>query len=265
MISSLYSGVSGMQQFQGQLDVIGNNIANSNTLGYKSARADFEDTFSQTLRAPGSGAPGIQVGSGVGTSSVQTSFSQGTLNQTSYSTDMAVSGNGFFVARDATSGTELYTRSGNFHVDSAGFLATNGGLRVQGFNDSTLSTRGDIKVNNSDFKVSDNGVITDASGSVLGQFLLQTFSSPQALHKEGGNFYSAPLDAGALGGGGAAGAQAARTNGLGRIQQNSLESSNVDLTGEFANLITSQRGFQANAKVITTSDEMLQEVIGLKR
>src|SRR3954469_16549393 len=121
MIQSLSAGVSGIQQFQEKLDVIGNNIANSNTLGFKSGRADFEDTFSQSLSG---GTSSIQIGSGVATGAVQSLFSQGTITQTGSPTDVAIDGDGFFTVRDPVSDKTFATRAGNFNRDSQGYLVT---------------------------------------------------------------------------------------------------------------------------------------------
>ena len=121
MVNSLSSGVSGIQQFQNQLDVIGNNIANSDTFGFKSGRADFEDSFSQNLQATG-GPSSIQIGSGVSTGAVRANFEQGTLNATGIASDLAIKGDGYFVVKDAVSGNTFVTRSGNFEVDPNGYL-----------------------------------------------------------------------------------------------------------------------------------------------
>ena len=288
MLRSLNSGVSGLNQFQGELDVIGNNIANSNTIGYKAARADFADSFSETLQAAsnstGSGrtTPSLQIGSGVTTATVKTLFGQGATSGTGVLTDLSVSGQGFFMVKDAASGEQFATRAGDFRLDNNGYLVTNDGLRVQGFNDSTLGARGDLQVDGtgrpltssatatvSGFNVDSEGKInvrlSDGTGFVRGQVLLQNFRDPQALLKQGGNLYSNLGPAGPLGGSATPLSAAPGTNGLGRIQSGALELSNVDLANEFANLITTQRGFQASAKIITTSDEILQEIVNLKR
>jgi flagellar hook protein FlgE len=283
MLRSLNSGVSGLQQFQGQLDVIGNNIANSNTIGFKSARTDFEDAFSQTLQVSspgssgGSGVSGMQIGSGVTTGAIRNQFTQGALTTTGVQTDLSVSGEGYFVVRDPVSGEEFATRAGDFKLDASGYLTTNGGLRVQGFNDNGLATRGDIQIDADgqvdalgnalsvdNFSIDTEGKInvtlSDGSSYLRGQVLLQTFKDPQALLKQGDNLFSGLGAAGAL-----TQTEAAGTNGLGSIQAGRLELSNVDLANEFANLITAQRGFQASARIITTSDEVLQELVNLKR
>jgi flagellar hook protein FlgE len=272
MVRSLNSGVSGIQQFQTKLDVIGNNIANSNTLGFKSGRADFEDTFSQTLTG---GSTPIQVGSGVATGSVRQLFQQGTLTRTNVPTDLAIDGDGFFVVRDPVADKLFVTRAGAFDKDAQGFLVTSEGYRVQGYSDSTLTIPGDIMINDTGKPDGDPGVyksfnfdseghlnvlLTSDTKFVRGQILLQRFQNPNALVKEGNNLFSGMDSAGAL-------AQPAgpKTNGLGEIASGHLETSNVDVANEFTNLITTQRGFQASARIITTTDEMLQEVVNLKR
>jgi len=285
MLRSLDSAVSGLQQFQNELDVIGNNIANANTVGFKSARIDFEDTFSQTLQvasANSSGSGGgsvanMQIGSGVTTGAITNSFAQGALTNTNVQTDLAVNGDGFFEVRDPSTGELYATRAGDFKVDANGYLVTNGGYRVQGFNDAGLAAQGDLKIDATgspststpaptltDFNFGGDGKInvtlSDGTTFVRGQVLLQNFRNPQALLKSGSNLYSGLTAAGPL-----AQAAAPSTAGLGELKSSSLEQSNVDLTTEFANLITAQRAFQANARVVTTSDEVLQELVGLKR
>ena len=271
MLRSLNTAVSGLQEFQQDIDIIGNNIANVNTTGYKDARAHFEDTFSQVL------GPGVQIGTGVLTAAVSSNFTQGTVNTTGIGTDLAVSGAGFFMARNTVENAQFLTRAGDFHVDANGYLVTNGGLRVQGYSDSGLSSLGDVQIDASgapataaagatlsSFSIDQVGKInvtlSDGTQYVRGQVLLQNVRNPSALVKEGENLYSAGSDAGLL-----AQPAPAQSNGLGKIQAGALEMSNVDLTSEMAGLITAQRAFQANARIITTSDEVLQEVVNLKR
>lgn len=282
MLRSLNTGTSGLAQFQEKLDVIGNNIANSNTTGFKSARTDFADTFSQTLQAGGAGVPSMQIGTGVKTAAIKNQFTQGNLTRTGVSTDLAVSGDGFFVVKHPSDGGEFATRAGEFRLDSDGYLITNTGLRVQGFSDSGLSTRGDVQIDatgapatsdpnatmtsfNIDVEGKVNVLLSDGSSFVRSQVLLQRFQDPQSLLKAGDNLYTNMGAAGPLGGSSSPQPEAPRTNGLGMIQAGGLEMSNVDLAQEFADLITTQRGFQANARIITTSDEILQELVNLKR
>lgn len=288
MLTSLSSGVSGMQAFQEEMDVISNNIANVNTPGFKSARVDFADAFSQTLRGSSaatgtsSDVPAIQLGSGVTISGISSNFDSGAIASTGYQTDLAINGDGFFVVRDPATGTQYATRAGDFRLDSNGYLTTNDGLRVQGYSDGTLSTLGDIKIdgtgrpatsdpnaNITSYSISPAGLVnvrlSDNSEFIRGQVLLQNFNDPQALMKEGMNRYSGLGAAGPLGGASSPTPAAPQTNGLGTIRTSALEGSNVDLANEFANMITTQRAFQANARIITTSDEILQELVNLKR
>lgn len=278
-----------MQQFQSRMDVIGNNIANVNTTGYKSARMDFADAFSQTYRGAGAGSgttsntDPIQVGTGVISTSIKSQFTQGAITRTGPQTDLAVSGDGFFVVEDPISGAQFATRAGDFRLDQSYRLVTNNGFRVQGFTDSGLSTEGDIVVDGtgrpstsdplatvSSYAIGRDGIVTvrlsDGTEFSRGQILMQRFSDPNALTKQGNNLYSSMSAAGPLTSGTAAsGASAPGTNGLGIIESGALELSNVDLAKEFADMIVTQRSFQANARIITTSDEILQELVALKR
>ena len=288
MVRSLSSGISGIQQFQESMDVIGNNIANVNTTAFKSGRVDFGDSFSETLRASSgaigtsSAVPAIQVGSGVTTTAIKNIYTQGGLTRTGYTTDLAISGDGFFLVKDPVTSAEFATRSGDFRIDSNGYITTNTGLHVQGYSDSALSTIGDIQVDAVDrpatadpaavmtsYSIDSEGRVkvklSDGSEYARGQILLQKFQDAQALVKEGSNLYSGISAAGPLGTAAAPVSAAPGTNGLGRIESGKLELSNVDLAVEFTNMITTQRAFQASARVITTSDEMLQELVNLKR
>jgi flagellar hook protein FlgE len=283
MLRSLISAISGLQNFQERMDVIGNNISNVNTTGFKAARTDFADSFSQTLRSSSagnganSGSASMQVGSGVTTSAIRNLYTQGAVARTGIPTDLAVAGEGYFLVRDTINNQQFVTRSGDFRVDESGFLITNSGQRVQGYNDSALTALGDIRIDaagmpdTSDpaaslvsFAINGEGKLnvnlSDGTQFVRGQILLQQFRDPQGLVKEGNNLYSGIAAAGPLANPGTAG-----TSGLGKIEAGALELSNVDLAGEFSSLITAQRAFQANARIVTTSDEMLQELVNLKR
>jgi flagellar hook protein FlgE len=274
MLRSLNSAVSGMQEFQQSMDVIGNNVANVNTTGFKSARVDFEEAFSQQMSAGPGGIP-MQVGTGVNTAAITNQYMQGAISNTGKVTDVAVSGNGFFVVQNTLSGAQYVSRDGAFHLDDSGYLVTNSGLRVQGYSDAGLSARGDIQIDSTGapngstasvetFNIDSDGMVnvrlTDGTEFVRGQVLLQTFQNPQALTNEGGNLFSVGPSAGAL-----SQAEAPGTNGLGKLVSGALEMSNVDLANEFSNLIVTQRAFQASARIITTSDEILQELVNLKR
>jgi flagellar hook protein FlgE len=277
MLLSLDTGVSALEQFQQNLDVIGNNIANVNTVGFKSATMNFEDTFSQTLGSNSAGSN--QVGSGVTTSSISNQFTPGSITSTGVPTDMAVSGNGFFVVKNPTSGQQFVTRDGTFIEDGNGYLITSNGMRVQGYTDAGLTTQGDIKIDNTGALLANgsadtsavssytfdssgklNVLLADGTSFTRGQILLQNFSSPTQLLKVGNNLYSSVSAAGPL-----ATPLAPNSNGLGSLQTGSLEMSNVDLAVELTSLITTQRAYEANGKVITTSDDILQTLVNLKR
>jgi flagellar hook protein FlgE len=283
MLRSLISAISGLQNFQERMDVIGNNISNVNTTGFKAGRTDFADSFSQTLRSssPGSGGnsgtASMQVGSGVTTSAIRNLYTQGAIARTGLQTDLAVAGEGYFLVRDTISNQQFVTRAGDFRVDESGYLITSNGHRVQGYNDSALTTLGDIQIDTTgmpatsdpaatllSFAIDGEGklnvTLSDNTQFVRGQILLQQFRDPQGLVKEGNNLYSGLASAGPLTTPGAPGIA-----GLGKIEVGALELSNVDLAGEFSSLITAQRAFQANARIVTTSDEMLQELVNLKR
>ena len=288
MLRSLSSAISGLQSFQQRLDVIGNNNATDNTTAFKGARVGLADAFSQTLRSSSAGTGGssgtsaMQIGLGVTVQSINNIYTQGAFTRTNVGTDLALTSNGFFVVRDPISTIQYVTRAGDFILDETGNLVTAAGMRVQGYNDSGLTTMGDITIDTTGMPATSNPLATlvsfaidtegkinvnlsDGTQFVRGQILLQNFSNPQGLMKEGGNLYSGIGAAGPLGGAASPTPAAAGTNGLGRMQAGALELSNVDLATEFTNLITTQRAYQANARIITTSDEMLQELVNLKR
>jgi flagellar hook protein FlgE len=282
MLQALTSAVSGLNAFQQEIDVIGNDIANVDTLAYKSATDDLADSFSQTLANSNlGGSSAIQVGLGVVTAGIYNQFTQGAINPTGVQTDLAISGNGFFVVKDPVSQAEYVTRAGDFKVDASGYLVTPGGMRVQGYTDPALSTIGDVKIDASQkpltaaadstmtsWSIDQQGnvdiTLSDGSTYITGQILMQNFANLNGLVKEGNNLYGGIGVAGPIGGAAAPKPAAAETNGLGTIQSGSLEESNVDLSSEFANLIQTQRAFQANARIITTSDEMLQDLVDMK-
>jgi flagellar hook protein FlgE len=273
MLLSMDSGVSALDQFQQELNVLGNNIANVDTAGFKSANVEFANALSQTIGANAVGS--LQVGTGVTTSDISNQFTQGAINNTGVQTNMAVNGNGFFLVKDSSSGQTYVTRDGDFTVDTNGFLVTSTGMRVQGYTDSTHGTIGDIQINNSGapggdtspvqsytFDSSGNANILLADGTQYtgGQVLLQNFTTPTELVSVGNNLYTGMANAGEL-----ATPLAPSTNGLGNIVTGSLEMSNVDLAVQLTALITTQRAYEANTKVITTSDEILQDLVNLKR
>jgi flagellar hook protein FlgE len=280
LIGTLTSGVSALRTFSKGLEVIGNNIANINTTGYKSSQATFADSFSNTLRAsaPSSGSTSsqsaLQVGTGVQLATIQTNFNQGALNSTGNVTDLGISGKGFFIVKDATSGVTYATRDGQFRPDDQGYLVTSGGLRVQGLVGTAIA---DIQIGASvptgeelqsiSFDTAGHLIesYSDGSSATTAQIQLQSFADQTALMREGSNLYSGLSAAGPTGGGILAGSNDPGSSGLGLIQSGTLESSNVDLTDQFSQLITTQRSFQAGSRLITVSDSILEDVVNLKR
>lgn len=264
MLRSLYSGISGMKNMQTKLDVIGNNIANVNTHGFKKSRITFKDTIYQTLQnaySPDAGLGGInpkQVGHGSEIAGIDVIDTQGSFQSTGRVLDLAVSGDGFFIVEDGE-GNEFYTRAGNFYIDADGYLVTSDGYHVLN------PERGRIQVvpegrTVENISIDPNGninVIFSGSTTVeqRGTIGLATFSNPAGLERVGGNLFRETDNSG----------DANVTDGGGKINSGRLEMSNVDLAEEFTEMIVAQRGFQANTRIITTSDEILQELVNLKR
>jgi flagellar hook protein FlgE len=287
LIGTLTSGVSAMRAFTKGLEVIGNNIANVNTVGYKGSSISFADSFSNTMRssapstATSSNQSAIQVGTGVQLSQINTKFTQGALSTTGLNTDLGVSGNGFFLVANPADGQLFATRAGNFRIDDNGYLVTYQGFRVQGATGGTAaaapSAFGNIRLGTppagtqlTSFSISKAGNLTefysDGTSVTTNQVLLQNYSDPSALVKQGDNLYTGFSAAGIIGPTTpTAAANAPAGNGLGSIQSGTLELANVDLTDEFANMITTQRSFQASSRLITVSDTVLEDIVNLKR
>ena len=285
MIGSLQTGVSGLQQFQEDLEVIGNNIANVSTNGFKGSDAHYADSFSDVLQgtsASGSGStPAMQVGTGVQLAGVSVDFAQGQIATTGVPTDLAVSGNGFFIVKSPASGELYATRDGAFSVNSSGYLVDSQGDRVQGLtggsSGSAPTTLGDIKLGTpptgtqlQSLNIDNQGnfveTYSDGSTATTNAVLLQNYNNPAALENVGNNLYSNMAAAGPIGGSALSAANnTAGTGGLGSIQAGALEGSNVDLTQQFSNLITTQRSFEAASRLITVSDTILDDIVNLKR
>jgi flagellar hook protein FlgE len=303
MMRSLFSAVSGLKNHQTAMDVIGNNVANVNTTAYKASRVMFQDIFSQTISsatAPtlsSGGSNSKQIGLGVTISEIGLNMNEGSTQTTSNTLDLSISGEGFFVVKDA-SGTYRYTRNGAFLLDSEGYLVTSSGDYVMAISedyDPTTSIIDDgdpvvsggnplfskIRLSGStttaaatykyeDYAIDSNGVIsatvttTTTAGSStavanIGRIVLATFNNPSGLEKAGNSYYQKSLNSG--------NPQYNFVNDgpAGSVNSGALEMSNVDLANELTNMIVVQRGYQANSRVITTSDSLLEELINLKR
>lgn len=260
MLGSLWSAASGMKAQQLNIDVTSNNLANVNTAGFKKGRAEFQDLMYRTARA--AGAPvntgsmtpvGMQIGNGVRSVAVSRIFSQGDFQQTENPYDLTVEGEGFFQVQ-LPDGTTAYTRDGTFKVDAQGQLVTSEGYLLQ----PNVS----VPENARDVTVSGEGMLTatvDGNPVQLGELQIARFTNPAGLTALGQNlFRPTPASGDAIVG-------APGVDGMGRILQGYVESSNVRVIEEMVNLIVAQRAYEANSKSIQTSDEMLSGANSLKR
>jgi flagellar hook protein FlgE len=259
MLRSMYSGISAMKNFQTKLDVIGNNIANVNTYGFKKGRTIFKDLVSQQIAGASAGVNPKQVGLGAQLAAIDTVHTQGSLQTTGRPLDLAISGDGFFTLKDAN-GQILYTRAGNFYLDSQGYIVDADGRHLLGTGNADIKIDPDAK----SFSIGSDGTINevDSTGAVkpIGTIQLAKFPNNGGLEKVGDNLFRPTVNSG--------GAQLdtpGGNKGTGTIVSGALEMSNVDLSEEFTEMIVAQRGFQANARIITTSDEILQELVNLKK
>ncbi len=321
MVKSMFSGVAGLRLHQQKMDVIGNNIANVNTYGYKSYSTTFQDSMYMnalnssagvTTNGGYGGVNASQVGYGVKLGSISANFSQGGASPTNRGLDCMIDGSGFFIVgpmKDGT-GTSVVTnktmassglslsRVGQFYVDSNGYLVDSQRNYVYGYPATKTGNTGkaedytvpDTSVTNADnykleplriplqsngkdryelqsYTISQDGTISgvivggDEANKVvtLGKIALASVENPDGLEKTVGFYYRPGDNAGTIVPQATAGGQ------LGDIKGGYLEMANVDLAKEFSDMITTQRGFQANSKIITVTDEMLQELVNMKR
>ena len=271
MLRSMYSGVSGMRGFQTKLDVIGNNIANVNTVGFKAGRVEFQDILSQTVSGasqPEEGTRGgknaQQIGLGVSVSAIDTIHTAGSAVTTNVPLDLRIDGDGFFAVRPAGTTEGFYlTRAGNFATDAAGQLVNADGALVLSSDGEPISLAGI-----SAFSIGKDGAIVGinpdgTTGDTIATIGVVKVTNPNGLQKAGSNLYRSSVNSNVdeL----TIGVPGDPETGTGSIVAGQLEMSNVDLTSEFTEMIVAQRGFQANSKIITTSDEILQELVNLKR
>ena len=339
MLRSLYSGISGMKVNQTKLDVIGNNLANVSTTAFKGSRVNFSTTISQTLGSASAasdslgGVNGKQIGLGAQISSIDKIMSQGSMQSTSRSLDVAVDGSGYFMvatgpaltgdAKDSitivnngvgtmpANSSVAYTRDGSFVLDNEGNLLTSKGYRVLGFamqttnpvnggnidnieadgkvlyvesnnqtkaiDDKLVSLKIPDKVikNNGDkvavksFNISADGLITGVleTGEItaLGQIAMSSFKNEVGLTDIGNNMYEPSGSSGAAIISSGKNSANRNSSGYGDILQGYLEMSGVDMAEQFTDMIVATKAFQAAGKTITTGDEILSEIINLKR
>ncbi|MFY0759037.1 flagellar basal body rod protein FlgG [Metabacillus dongyingensis] len=301
MLRSMYSGVSGMKNFQTKLDVIGNNIANVNTYGFKKGRVTYKDLINQQIAGASaatdraSGMNAKQVGLGSALSSIDTIHTAGSNQSTGRTLDLALAGDGFFVVGTILNPGSVnnqpnqnntitgsidgamdlsYTRSGNFYLDDKGFLVTADGQYLIGRAGNTASAGLiQIPLTAKSFNIGPDGSVSyvNANGTLddAGQIMVANFANEGGLEKVGGNLYKESSNSGTIDQG-TDGIQLGELSvpgedGSATIMAGMLEMSNVDLADEFTEMIVAQRGFQSNTKIITTSDEILQELMNLKR
>ena len=254
MMRGLWTAASGMTAQQMNLDVIANNLANTNTTGFKYSRPDFQDLLYQTMSAAGSKTgdgtmvpAGIQVGLGVRAAAVQKVFTSGDLKQTGNPLDIAIGGDGFLVI-DTPNGP-AYTRDGSLKMDVNRRLVTSEGY--------ALSPDITIPANALSITIGPDGTVTaqvagQADPVSAGQIQLASFVNPAGLSNIGNNLYSATSASGAAVTGNPG------TGGLGTISQNALEMSNVNVVEEMVSMIVAQRSYETNSKAIQAADQMLQ-------
>jgi flagellar basal-body rod protein FlgG len=257
MIRSLWIAKTGLDAQQTQLDVISNNLANVNTSGFKRSRAVFEDLLYQTLRQPGANSSqqtnlptGLQIGTGVRPVATERIFSQGNLQQTSNSLDVAINGQGFLQVQ-MPDGTTAYTRDGSLHLDNQGQIVTSSGYAVQ----PAIT----IPTNAQSITIGNDGIVTvtqpgQANATQVGTLQLANFINPAGLESKGENLYMETQ---------ASGSPTTSTpgnNGMGTISQGYVETSNVNVVEELVNMIQTQRAYEINSKAIQTSDQMLQRL-----
>ena len=257
MNPALLVSKTGLQAQETKLQVIANNLANVNTVGFKRDSIVFEDQFYEIARMPGAASQGdnqipsgVQLGTGVRVVATHKQFTNGNLQNTSQQLDVAIVGNGFLQVTQAN-GESAYTRAGQLQIDSDGRLVNANGLPLQPeitFPDGTRS-----------ISISDNGVISAMVGDAaeaeeLGTLQLATFANPAGLMAMGDNLYVTTNASGEAVVGEAGEA------GFGTLKQYALESSNVQAVEEMVDMISAQRTYEMNTKVLSAADDMLRNL-----
>lgn len=254
MNQALWVAKTGLDAQQTRMSVISNNLANTNTTGFKQDRASFEDLLYQQVRQPGGSSSaqtqlptGLQLGTGVRIVATSKNFQQGSEQQTGRALDVMVNGRGFFEVT-MPDGSSAYTRDGSFQINAEGELVTSSGYPVQpgiqipeGAQSMTIGNDGTVSVQ----------MAGDAASVEIGSLTLTDFINPAGLQAKGENLYvettaSGPAQNGTPG-----------LNGLGTVVQGSLEGSNVNVVEELVSMIETQRAYEMNAKAISTTDSML--------
>lgn len=260
MIRSLWIAKTGLDAQQTQLDNISNNLANISTNGFKRSRAVFEDLLYQTLRQPGAQSSqqttvpsGLQMGTGVRPVATEKVFTQGAMNLTGNALDVAINGNGFFQVQ-MPDGTLAYTRDGSFQKDSTGQVVTSSGYPVS----PALTIPADAL----SITIGRDGVVSVKQAGAtaptqIGTIQIASFVNPAGLQSVGENFFVETASSGTPT------PNTPGTNGTGLLNQNYVEASNVNAAEELVTMIQTQRAYEMNSKVISTSDQMLAKLSNL--
>lgn len=296
MVKSMYAAVSGLRSHQSKMDVISNNIANVNTWGFKSKNTSFTDSMyaNSKIGSKGNnntgGTNASQVGFGVNVSSISVNFATGAFNPTGRALDCMINGSGFFIVgsknangidQDKVAENSLkLSKVGIFSVDSDGYLVDDSGNFVYGYEYDTATNKmkneatdklkpiqipkdqnGDLPTIQT-YKIGDDGTIVGVDKSekiiTIGQIAVASVQNPNGLEHTQGYYFTPGENAGKIVG-------MVTTPATGKILSGYLEMSNVDLAKEISDMITTQRGYQANTKIVTVTDEMLNELVSMKR
>ncbi len=257
MNGALWTAKTGLDAQQTRMQVISNNLANTNTTGFKRDRAVFQDLLYQTVRQPGAQSSqntqlpsGLSTGTGVRVVSTEKLHSQGNLSQTDDPLDLAIQGRGFFEVL-TPDGNVAYSRDGSFQIDNTGQMVTATGYPLQpGIT---------IPQNASSVTIGQDGTVSvvepgNAAPSVIGVISLSDFINPSGLQAKGGNLYQETASSGSPIQG------TAGIGGLGSLIQGSVETSNVNIVEELVSMIETQRAYEISSKAISTTDGMLQYI-----
>jgi flagellar hook protein FlgE len=278
MIRGMYSAISGLKEHQVMLDVTANNLANVNTIGYKASRATFKDQLQQNFSGGAASGPtsggqnAQQVGLGVTLSSIDNLITGGALQTTGNPLDVAISGEGWFRVGQFDAGGNLtsvqYSRAGNFTRNDQGDLVNSEGYYVLKADpaaptDATKGQKINIPAGSSGVTIASDGTVSyipqgAQTRTPAGQISLAKFPNENGLVRASGNRWQEDPSSGVP-------TIGVPGTDFGVTVGGTLESSNVDLANEFTQMIVAQRGFQANSRVISTADQMLQDLVNLKQ
>lgn len=260
MMRSLWIAKTGLDSQQTQLDVISNNLANVSTNGFKRSRAVFEDLLYQTMRQSGANSSqqnqipsGLNIGTGARPIASVRNFSQGNLQQTGNSLDVAINGNGFFQVQ-MPDGTTAYSRDGSLQVDSTGQIVTSNGYPI-----NPAIT---VPANAQSITIGQDGTMSvavagQAAPTQIGQLQVATFINPAGLQPSGQNLFTETAASGTPT------TSTPGTNGAGFVSQGYVETSNVNVVEELVSMIQTQRAYEINSRAIQTADQMLGKLTQL--